>query len=492
MKNNKPKWDDTEEIPAAGPSWEDTTEYVEPEKTSMLESGARGLLQGVSLGFSDEIIGALESALTNKTYKQARDESRANNERAERDNPGTYMTGEIGGGVATAFVPGVGLAGNTLKGAVGLGAAAGLGNSKSDLTKGEVGGALLDTATGATLGAAGHGIGKGVGKIYDKVMPENISSKVSGKLAGFAEDKAEEALNPTLSQMERVLERDGSNVGRRLLDEGVLVDKTMGIPHPARPKAIFDKTDVLTKKYGKEIGQQLDDVQEAMLPDFRIPAKDIELRIKQDVVAPNIQTPAWKGAKAVNDEAEMISSWGKDYTLRELNQLKAQYGARIKDWGSENLSDKALYQDMYDSINDLIEESLEKRAGPEALAKFKASKKQYGELEAAEKIAKKSSARDAKNNDFGLTSYMVGAGALASGNPVSALAVAGGREGSRRYGDASLALVADKVSKMVAKAPEKLGKYGPVLQKAIRNGTLIPTIKILTEDYPDFKEKLQD
>ena len=37
-----------------------------------LESGLRGLAQGVSMGFADEITGALESAFTDKTYKQSR------------------------------------------------------------------------------------------------------------------------------------------------------------------------------------------------------------------------------------------------------------------------------------------------------------------------------------------------------------------------------------------------------------------------------------
>ncbi len=72
---------------------------ADPE-ISKTESFLRGAAQGASFGFSDEITGALESAFTDKTYSQARDESRTANELAEQANPLTYLGGNLVGGAA--------------------------------------------------------------------------------------------------------------------------------------------------------------------------------------------------------------------------------------------------------------------------------------------------------------------------------------------------------------------------------------------------------
>lgn len=172
----KPSWDDTEELAPsmdeteALPSWDDTTEVPGVSKT---ESGARGLAQGASMGYADELTGGAEALWEmakgdprtfGELYRQFRDESRANYKSAEEANPGTYMAGQVGGAVGTSLIPGVGLA----KGAgllanagklAAVGAAEGLGASEADLTQGDIAGAAIDTAKGAAIGG---GIGLAV------------------------------------------------------------------------------------------------------------------------------------------------------------------------------------------------------------------------------------------------------------------------------------------------------------------------------------------
>lgn len=143
------------------------------------ESGLRGLAQGASLGFADEITGALESALTDKTYEQARNESRESYKEAQEANPLTYGASEVGGSVATAFVPGLNVAkGASLAARAGqaaaLGGAAGLGMSEEE----SLAGMAKDTAVGAALGgglqAAGEKIVspllKKAGSVTDDVL----------------------------------------------------------------------------------------------------------------------------------------------------------------------------------------------------------------------------------------------------------------------------------------------------------------------------------
>jgi hypothetical protein len=148
-----------DEMDVSGMSDDELKRMAGLDDTSAIESGLRGAAQGVSLGFADELTGALESAFTDKTYEQARDESRANYKKAETDNPIAYGAGQVGGGAATMFVPGLGAA-KGVKGLATLGGLAGLGSSEAD----DAAGMLADTAKGAGIGAA-TGMIPGLGRV---------------------------------------------------------------------------------------------------------------------------------------------------------------------------------------------------------------------------------------------------------------------------------------------------------------------------------------
>ena len=159
----------SETAPKKG-SWKDRASVIK-KADSMLESGARGLAQGASFGFADEITGGLEAlydvATTDKElsdlgdlYEQRRDESRANYKKSEEDNPLTYGAGQIGGAVGTAFVPGLGGA------SLGKLAAQGAGHASGASEADNVGDLARDAATGAgmglALGTGGKFLSKGV------------------------------------------------------------------------------------------------------------------------------------------------------------------------------------------------------------------------------------------------------------------------------------------------------------------------------------------
>jgi hypothetical protein len=140
--------------------------------TGTLESLGRGILQGGTLGFADEISGAIESLLSNKTYEQARDESRTNFGAAEEAHPIAYHGGEIGGGVASAFLPGghlakgASLAKEALFGA-GMGGAAGLGYSEAK----DAQGMMSDVKSGVVSGGLGTAALGGISNILGKTIP---------------------------------------------------------------------------------------------------------------------------------------------------------------------------------------------------------------------------------------------------------------------------------------------------------------------------------
>jgi hypothetical protein len=162
-----------------------------PQQPGGFASLGRGVIQGATLGYSDEISGAIESLFSDKTYQQARDESRAANEQAKAAHPFLYGGGEIGGGIASAFVPGLGIAkgAGLAKTALTLGAqggAAALGGSTAELTgpNRDIGGAIKDTAVGfglgAGIGAAAHGLSSVLASAPEKAMADRAANVAQG------------------------------------------------------------------------------------------------------------------------------------------------------------------------------------------------------------------------------------------------------------------------------------------------------------------------
>lgn len=226
----------TEPAELAAPRFDDLIKQggaiqEEPRKSRGAASAAvRGLLQGSTLGGSDEAGGAVQGgmqALANvlpkgaldwagidnrysqpvmDTYRAARnDERRRDKEEAEGENGGLFTAAEVAGSVLPSMAPGLNIAkGASLASTVGkaalTGGLAGFGNSDAELTPDKVTGAdslraLLETGAGAGIGgiagAAGHGIEKGLGWASQKLLGN--SSRRAAKAGAKAAELADEA-----------------------------------------------------------------------------------------------------------------------------------------------------------------------------------------------------------------------------------------------------------------------------------------------------------
>jgi len=165
------------------------------------ETLARGVSQGVTLGFADELSGGLNAlkdaykkgslADFKSDYTRNRDTARSLDQSASDQNPFTYGAGNVAGSVPLSLaIPfSSGIKGAALGGAT-FGAATGLGSSQADLTKGEFlksgQDAALGGAIGGTLGGAIGGSTKLVSGLLKKRAAELAAENQARQAANMA------------------------------------------------------------------------------------------------------------------------------------------------------------------------------------------------------------------------------------------------------------------------------------------------------------------
>lgn len=160
------------------------------ESMTPVDSALRGAAQSATMGFGDEIEGAVQAAGRKllpdslggggaqdaarpfaALYRESRNVARDENEAASRANPKTYFGGELAGGLApSAIAPGGSSIAAKLLGVAGQGAVQGAGYSNAD----SAGGLARDSGIGAGVGLAGYGLGQ---------ASEAVGDKLSGALA---------------------------------------------------------------------------------------------------------------------------------------------------------------------------------------------------------------------------------------------------------------------------------------------------------------------
>lgn len=146
---------------------------------SALESALRGLAQGITFGFADEItggLGALKDKLSGSDksmgdlYGTNRDESRGEYKAAREDNPASFTIPSLAAGLLTG-VPVAGALGGGLAGAVGTGVATGALGGVGNNEKSED--LLADAGQGAALGGLIGGAGAATNA--SKEVPAHLS-----------------------------------------------------------------------------------------------------------------------------------------------------------------------------------------------------------------------------------------------------------------------------------------------------------------------------
>lgn len=183
------------------------------EDITPIASAARGFAQGMTLGFADEIAAATSAGVQSlketagladedgqslsETFSKELEVSRANFNKAETANPGSFTAGEITGGFTSLFIPGGAIAKGGLAAKAGAAAVSGaissIGYSENKFSEE----ALVDAATSAATGAALSGLVSGAGKAIQKLSPD--AEAVWGKMFSGTKSK-QKALNKYLDR----------------------------------------------------------------------------------------------------------------------------------------------------------------------------------------------------------------------------------------------------------------------------------------------------
>lgn len=209
-------------------------EKTRPKK-SMLDSASSGLFDSLSLGYDDELAGALEAAGSTvgvrglggklkdihadaptgfdfdklkEIYKTKRDEARKEKVEAKEDNPKTYLGSNLVGSIgSSALLPGsaFGSIGRAAASGSALGAVNSLGSSDADNLKDLAIDTAMGGAIGAGAGAGGAMLEKGTKKLISNSKEYLTKGKdfIAGKYRNFKTETA-----PKIGELTSGIDRD--------------------------------------------------------------------------------------------------------------------------------------------------------------------------------------------------------------------------------------------------------------------------------------------
>jgi len=471
---------------------------------SMGQSVARGLEQGATLGFFDEMQGGAEAigqALGIKglggpmrdlelqspnlfdgdkfseAYKKRRDQWRDDTKHAEKSNPTAYTASNIGGGLATSIIP-IGSAASLGKAAatgLGIGALSGAGASEADNVKDFAIDTGIGGALGGVLGAGGYGATRAA-----LTGAEKARLYLANKLKDVGETAAFKSSGAMLKDFRNANDRGKvSEYGRYILDD-------LGLK-------IGDKVDDVAAKAtekNKAAGMALDDVYRTANEKFKEKMQTIGFDPKRDKeailsAAKDELGDAVGGSAALNKLSTYLDDLSQKYgdgamSPRRTNEIKTAMDDVInysRNPLTKEPNNEKVFSAARGAMSKKVDDSMASLGGDDLLMQLKSANKNYGTSKQIERIAKDKVSREQANRIFGLTDTIaasggLGAGAALAGGP-GAIAMAAGaglaNKAARTYGPATLAVSADRVSKMMLKSKpmQDLAQKNPAAFKAM-------------------------
>jgi len=353
----------------------------------MLKSALLGGAQSATLGFADEgeagVRSVLPEAIGGGNYEDLIKEIRQRYKTAEDVNPGSYLAGELAGGLATVAIPGLGLAGeakglaqagNMLKtGAIagGLSSLGGREDSKlsvqaaEDAAKSAAIGGGLGVALGTAVPAIAKGIGKGISKsqlgedvaeVYNKIKSGEVATFKKEALPGFKSEMEKAAQTDILGNLNKVKDFENSTY------ENI------------RNMAKASEADIPTSDLVNELRMKMPTEQQGVTPqDLSVIDKNLAGLIGEKEVAREVAVPIDSEAakqkvynslqgKAAAGEVKAEREYARQYLQGKLkNELSSQLTGKELDSAVSKASKGFTSADIDDAVEEVRKLGLRER-----------------------------------------------------------------------------------------------------------------------------------
>lgn len=347
-------------------------------------------------------------------YAEARDNVRAMLKEERDAEP--YFAGalELGGALAVPtpklgkVVKGTPVAKVALKyAAMGLpvGALMGLGGSEADLTNGDIGGAVADTAIGGALGA---GVSGALGTATEK-----IGLKVGDYLREKAKANALKAIGGRggitnmMQKMGYETADEAKDLGGRALDSDL-------IPFMGDKDAVWRRATEKQAQVGPAIGamydaadksgQLLADGQTVMSPSFDFTAAANAAKKPLQ----GINTVALRNAGKANQLVADIEKQGAiNSTFKAAKEIGTSMGGDVNH-AVETKEAAKLHKAVYNAFKDNRMQQLESVLGPDEVESLRALNSVYSTAKDVQKLSSNAATRDAVNRSMGLIGTLQG------------------------------------------------------------------------------------
>ncbi|RWO22814.1 hypothetical protein [Mesorhizobium sp.] len=359
------------------------------------DSAAMGAADATTFGWGDELASYLGSGLSGVPREQVLREMRGNASKAQFDNPGSYLAGQVGGGLAQALATGgAGAASALARGGGTLGKVA-LGSAVDGLLYGGAyGSGSADDGDRLAGGAKGAAFGAAVGGAAPFVAAgaSKLARKVVSPFAGSPEREAavlalaQEGVPVTAGQ------RTGSNALRYAESEigGSRAAKVMDDQAEAFTDAAMRKAGgagrATSDNMGRlkdQIGKQFDDISARN-------SLRVDRGIVDDMNAANLEYSRVLPA----EQRKIFGNLGDDI----VQKFKAGKGvisgadyqtirSRLSRMANNNRQSDPEFSQAIRGLRDALDNGMDRSIRPQDAGAWAQARKRYGNLKTLEKAA---------------------------------------------------------------------------------------------------------
>jgi hypothetical protein len=514
-------------VPSAGDKYDFSGLSPAEKKTilqelpSIQETVLRHGVQGLTGGYGDEIYGALNNykggakALLNMLgqdysqdpdyleYKKYRDEDRAANELARKTNPKAALAANIGGGLLTAAIPGLGATSVAKAGLVGAGMAVGGSDAET------LGGVAKDAAVGYATG----GIGQQLGTVLSKTIAKPVVNSLEGSEKTLQRSAGDQALGAIGISKKAAAKELGDGrglfvdkdfrkgIGQEALENLGWTNGAEGVYDSAQKsfKEILDQKKPLLSevrdKFNEHVMQGGKLPQELRTPfDQELKSKiDDSVRYLLDTETDMNKIQAFKEEmygyvdRVFNDPNRSGNSWD----IKRLDEVKQKIGNALSERKfAQNTNDLPvkddLLRDFYGALKTRIE-TIADATGDNAGQKLKALNQKEGNLIDLLAVTKNERAKDMAKQFGGVGDWATIGLGTTYGGPLGGFAAIGAKKGiETALGTDTRGAILTGLAKTTAASARAAGRMA---QSGVQNAS-ISGLNEGVQNFSDYSKNL--